>query len=296
MKTATLFAKIFKTKEKKQIAIANDVHALIVITAESQLGIANYDLDENHYGEVLEQSEISEATFQMNVEIVKDRHAKKILADKILIFKQAAIKTEQDVVEECRAEELRQQQARVKIESLKTASSIAATQYAAAEAAKAELIAGAKTLDLEKPLGDELADINASIRRIALAADPNYVGRPIETARGGMSPGGTLWADMQTATAGLLRQTQRALETTTDPANRARLESQAKAAEQKLHNDSKDLTALEKRRDAINKQLSELVAEKLKPENFRIRKATPSRDEQAKQLAQSMGYGAEQRK
>jgi hypothetical protein len=296
MKISSLFETLLRKKQKQQTAITGDIRSLIKFTAENELGIAAYDIDEEYYCDVLDRFGITAADLRLNVEIYKQRLRWKELAEQISTLEVAAENAQKTLDDEDQAEGCRRKKALENLETLEMARDKASQKCAGAVAAHAELLGGADVSELELSLADQLASINKSISRITLAMNPDYVGRPIETARGGMSPGGTLWADMQSATAGLLKQTQRALETTTDPANRARLESQAKAAELKLHNDVKEIKALEKRRDAINKQLSGMVAEKLKPENFKIRKASPSRVDKAKQLAQSMGYGAEQRK
>jgi hypothetical protein len=296
MKIASLFEILLKKKEKQQSTVTGDVRSLIRIIAENELGIAAYEIDMEFYSDALDRSGITAADLRLNVEIFKQRHRWKELAEQISSLEETAYNAQKVFDEEDLAEGRRRKQALERLETLETARNSSSKQFAAAVSAHSELMGGADTSELEKSLTDQLENLNGSIRRITLAKDPDYVGRPIETSRGGMSPGGTLWANVEIATAGLLKQTRKALENVTDAAKRERLESQAKAAEVRLQNDAKELKTLEKRRDAILKQLSGLVSEKLKPENFRIRKATPSRDDKAKLLAQSMGYGAAQRK
>ena len=101
------------------------------------------------------------------------------------------------------------------------------------------------------------------------------------------------WARVDEFPALLAEQTRRAL---ADEAvgyskeRRAELESQLAAAERATKESKKKLTQLEKQRDAINKKFVEFAADKSNPENFRLIRSTPSRDEERKLLAREKGW------
>jgi hypothetical protein len=285
-----MYRKIMGQKREWQVAIVDDVRGLAIRIARHELGLVGRDeppIDEDHAADVLDASGLSEREFRACVETCKRRFGWSQLAAELPKRAASLAEAERRYRDADVEEAARHSAALQRIAALRESDRQKRLKHEAALEAHGNLAAGALVSPEEHELVAEQASLQKLARRLRVALDANA---PPALA------GAAYMVDKNPA--GLLRVAQRDLAQlgkagVERPGRRDALRNTIAAATQAVEAATRELSGVEKDIAALQSRATKLAADRLDPRNFVLPRAKTSRDQQAKQLAGSLGFGPE---
>ena len=284
-----LFRRLSDRRQDKRDKTMSEVHRAIIILADDSAG-RNGGLDLDFYADLVEREGFTEADLRKNIEVYRQRCKWAKLAGQREALKKAAEQAERDFNDFDLAEGRRRLAAQKKLQALEHAVPIAVSLASKSLAAEGNLLAQAARTPEERALNEESGKLNETLGRLRRAVDATYsstdaIGHSTNLAGD--------WASIQEFPALLCVQTRRKLKDEADVLSddrKTQLKSQLLSAEGALADRSRELVVAERKAVEMKKKLLELNAAKMLPESFRIIRAKPTHDEDARRRAYELGY------
>lgn len=271
----------------------SDVQNLIATLASAEDG-KDSDVDPEWAAEVLKREKLTEADVRANVEQYRKRIRLAALHSQADQLREQAMADEKAYNDADLAEGKRHREALKILRDMEDKAFRSAQASSTASSAIGDLMASAPQTAEEAKLNEEILKQNRLNQTHRDAINHNVY--PVADASGGphaIVPANT-WAPIDKYPAMLARQTQQQLDVEPSPLSaerRSELQGQLKSAQAAVKQREAQLKAGEARIEELNERLRELGKAKLLPENFRIVRVTPTRDEQRKEYALKMGFG-----